>query len=399
MPKITRRHLLRTASSLCGASLLPSYAYSTPVSPSPASPTLQPFSRFVDVAKAAGLTQVIPYGTPDKATYIIEVMGGGCAFFDYDNDGWMDVLLLGGRYDTPLAQNNGSRLYHNNRDGTFKDVTAAAGLTSSGWATGVCVGDYDNDGFEDLFLTAYGQNRLMHNNGNGTFTDVTAKAGLANAQPRFGTGCTFLDYDRDGWLDLFVANYADVRFETLPKPNLQNLNCSFEGVAVNCGPSGLPFPTHSLFRNNRDGTFTDVSEKSGIAAMQGSYGLTAITFDADGDGWPDIFVACDSTPSLLMMNNHDGTFREEGLLRGVALSGEGQEMAGMGVGVGDYDLDGRPDLIKTHFLNQASGLYRNLGKGEFEDVTVAAGLGSERRFITWGAGHRRPRQRRISRHL
>jgi len=378
-PKVTRRHLLRTTTALCGASLLPSRAFSTLTGA-----VLPPFSRFVDVAKYAGLTQPIPYGEPGKATYIIEVMGGGCAFFDYDNDGWMDVLLLGGRYDT--ERSNGTRLYHNNRDGTFADVTAAAGLTSSGWATGVCVGDYDNDGFEDLFLTAYGQNRLLHNNGNGTFTDVTAKAGLGDAHPRFGTGCTFLDYDRDGWLDLFVANYADVRFETLPKPNLQMTNCSFEGVAVNCGPSGLPFPTHSLFRNNRDGTFTDVSKQSGIAAMRGSYALTAITFDADEDGWPDIFVACDSTPSLLLMNNHDGTFREEGLLRGVALSGEGQELAGMGVGIGDYDLDGRLDLVKTHFLHQASGLYRNLGRGDFDDATAAAGLGSERRFITWGVG-------------
>jgi hypothetical protein len=386
LPKITRRHLLRTASTFCCASLLPSRAFSTSLQTSPAPPVLKPFSRFVDVAKHAGLTQAIPYGVPGKATYIIEVMGSGCAFFDYDNDGWMDVLLLGGRYDTPLVQNNGSRLYHNNRDGTFRDVTGAAGLTSSGWATGVCVGDYDNDGFEDLFLTAYGQNRLMHNNGDGTFTDVTAKAGLTNAQPRFSTGCTFLDYDRDGWLDIFVANYADVRFETLPKPDLQKPNCSFEGVAVNCGPSGLPFPTHSLYRNNRDGTFSDVSKQSGIAAMKGSYGLTAMSFDADDDGWPDIFVACDSTPSLLMMNNHDGTFREEGLLRGVALSGEGQEMAGMGIGLGDYDLDGRPDLVKTHFLHQPSGLYRNLGNGEFDDVTVVAGLGNETRFITWGAG-------------
>ena len=263
MKKMTRRNLLKTAPALYGASLLGREGFGFTGGRS-----LPPFSRFVDVAEAAGLTRPIAYGDRGKATYIIEVMGGGCAFFDYDNDGWMDVLIVGGisgdRHEATVPEANGTRLYHNNRDGTFKDITSPAGLTGTGWATGVCVGDYNNDGFEDLFLTAYGQNRLLHNNGNGTFSDVTAKAGLLNAQPRFGTGCTFLDYDRDGWLDLFVANYADVSFEKLPRPNLQMPNCNFEGVPVNCGPSGLPFPTHSLFRNNRDGTFSDVSKQSGI---------------------------------------------------------------------------------------------------------------------------------------
>jgi enediyne biosynthesis protein E4 len=379
--KLTRRSLLQTASALCGASLLGRLGY-----PGTTDRGLPPFSVFHDIAQAAGLTQPIPYGDSERATYIIEVMGGGCAFFDYDNDGWMDLLIVGGRYEDRVPAGGGTRLYHNGRDGTFTDVTAKAGLTSKDWATGVCVGDYDNDGFEDLFLTAYGQNRLMHNNGDGTFTDVTAKAGLLSAAPRFGSGCTFLDYNRDGRLDLFVANYANVSFDTLPKPNLQMPNCSFEGVAVNCGPSGLPFPTHSLYRNNGDGTFTDVSKEAGISAVRNGYGLTAVAFDVDEDGWPDIFVACDSTPSLLLMNNRDGTFREEGVMRGVALSGAGQELAGMGIGVGDYDLDGRLDVVKTHFLNQASGLYHNVGKGEFEDVTVESGLGVERRFISWGAG-------------
>jgi hypothetical protein len=378
---MTRRSLLQAASALCGASLLERFAAAAPLSGATSS-----FSRFVDVAASAGLTQIIPYGNSKQATYIIEVMGGGCAFFDYDNDGWMDVLIVGGRFEDRVPEGGGTRLYHNNRDGTFRDVTTQAGLTSSGWETGVCVGDYDNDGFEDLFLTAYGQNRLMHNNGDGTFTDVTEKAGLRNVRPRFGSGCTFVDYNRDGHLDLFVANYTDVTFETLPKPNLQMPNCNFEGVPVNCGPSGLPFPVHSLYRNKGDGTFIDVSKESGIGSIRGSYGLTAVAFDADEDGWPDIFVACDSTPSLLLMNNRDGTFREEGLLRGVALSGEGHAMAGMGVGVGDYNLDGRLDVLRTDFLHQASSLYRNLGRGEFEDATVAAGLGAERRFITWGCG-------------
>jgi hypothetical protein len=380
-PQLTRRRLLQMAPALCGASLFGRAGYANAVER-----TLPPFSVFHDVAQAAGLTQVVPYGYPDKATYIIEVMGGGCAFVDYDNDGWMDLLIIGGRFEDHVSSGGGTRLYHNRRDGTFTDVTAKAGLTSADWATGVCVGDYDNDGFEDLFLTAYGQNRLMHNNGDGTFSDVTAKARLLSAGPRFGSGCTFLDYNRDGWLDLFVANYAGVTFETLPRPNLQMPNCSFEGVPVNCGPSGLPFPTHSLYRNNGDGTFTDVSKEAGISGLRNGYGLTAVAFDVDEDGWPDIFIACDSTPSQLLVNNRDGTFREEGVMRGLALSGAGQELAGMGIGVGDYDLDGHLDVVKTHFFNQASGLYHNVGKGEFEDATVEAGLGGERRFITWGAG-------------
>ena len=379
--KLTRRRLLQAAPALYGASLLGRLGYASVTVPG-----LPPFSVFHDIAREAGLTQSIPYGDSRKATYIIEVMGGGCAFFDYDNDGWMDLLIVGGRHENEVPAGGGTRLYHNRRDGTFTDVTAKAGLTSSDWATGVCVGDYNNDGFEDLFLTAYGQNRLMRNNGDGTFTDITAKAGLHNPSARFGSGCTFLDYNRDGWLDLFVANYANVTLDTLPKPNLQMPNCSFEGVPVNCGPSGLPFPTHSLYRNNGDGTFTDVSKQSGISSLRNGYALSAVSFDVDEDGWADIFVACDSTPSLLLMNNRDGTFREEGLMRGVALSGAGQELAGMGIGVGDYDLDGHLDIVKTHFLNQASGLYHNAGSGEFEDVTVESGLGVERRFISWGAG-------------
>ncbi len=322
------------------------------------------------------------YGNPDKATYIFEVMGGGCAFFDYDNDGWMDIFILGGRQLDGTPHGASNRLYHNNRDGTFTDVTEKAGLIHAGWATGVCVGDYNNDGFEDLFVTYYGNNRLYRNNGDGTFTDITAAAGLAEVTPRFGTGCTFVDYNRDGWLDLFVANYVDVNLARMP--SLSTPNCNFEGVPVNCGPQGLPFPRHSLYRNNGNGNFTDVSKESGIAALTGSYGLTAVTFDVDEDGWPDILVACDSTPSLLLMNNHDGTFREEGLMRGLALSGDGQQVAGMGIGVGDYNLDGHLDVVRTHFMNQATGLYRGEGHGAFEDVTSQAGLAGERRFISWG---------------
>lgn len=324
------------------------------------------------------------YGTPEAVTYIIEEMGGGCAFFDYDNDGWLDIFIVGGRTLEGIPPDASNRLYKNNRDGTFKDVTKEAGLWDAGWGVGVCVGDFDNDGFEDLFVTYYGQNKLYRNNGNGTFTDVTEKAHLSFDGTRFGAGCTFLDYNRDGLLDLFVSNYVDIDLAHAAKPNLDMSNCTYEGVAVACGPRGLKAPQHYLYRNNGDGTFTDVSKESGIAAIKGSYGLTAVSYDVDEDGWPDIFVACDTTQSLLLMNNHDGTFREEGLLRGVAISPDGKEMAGMGIGVGDYDLDGHLDIVKTHFQLQASGLYKNDGKGNFDDVAQQAGLTVERNYVSWG---------------
>ncbi len=344
-----------------------------------------PFSQFTDVAAHAGLTQPIVYGTPGQVTYIVESMGGGCAFLDYDNDGWMDIFLLGGRTLDGTPPGSGNRLYHNNRDGTFTDITAKSGLADPGWAVGVCVGDYNNDGFEDLFLTYYGHNRLYRNNGDGTFTEVTARAGLSHAGNRFGAGCTFLDYDRDGHLDLFVANYVEFDLATAPKPNAQVATCSYQGLAVYCGPRGLSLPTHALYHNNGDGTFTDVSKASGIDSVKTSYGLTAVAMDIDEDGWPDIFVACDSTPSLLFMNNHDGTFREEALLRGLAVSGDGQDMAGMGIAPGDYDLDGHIDIFKTHYQLQSSGLYHATGKGEFDDVSNSSGIGVERRFVSWGA--------------
>jgi len=351
-----------------------------------AAPRAAPFSQFTDVAAQAGLTQPIVYGTPGKATYIDESMGGGCAFFDYDNDGWMDIFIAGGRRLDGTPPGSGNRLYRNNRDGTFTDVTAKAGLGDPGWANGVCVGDYNNDGFEDLFLTYYGHNRLYRNNGDGTFADVTAKAGLLHEGDRFGAGCTFVDYNKDGHLDLFVSNYVEFNEATAPKPNVQVATCSYQGVAVYCGPRGLPAPAHALYRNNGDGTFTDVSKASGIASVKTSYGLTAVALDIDEDGWPDILVAADSTPSLLFMNNHDGTFREEALQRGLAVSADGQEMAGMGIAPGDYDLDGHIDIFRTHYQLQASGLYHATGEGEFDDVSFAAGIGGERRYVSWGAG-------------
>jgi enediyne biosynthesis protein E4 len=346
----------------------------------------RPFdAHFVDIAEQAGLTLPIIYGNPDNKDYILEAVGCGCAFFDYDNDGWIDIFMLSGTRleGAPPAATN--RLYKNNRDGTFTDVTEKAGLRNVGWASGVCVGDYDNDGFEDLFCTYFGQNKLYHNNGDGTFTDVTRKAGLWNDTLRWGAGCTFFDYNRDGHLDLFVSNYLQFDQARVPKPGA-NSNCNWKGQPVECGPRGLPPGMHSLYRNNGDGTFTDVSEQAGISKLRESYGMTVVSADFDNDGWPDIYVACDSTPSLLLMNNHDGTFREEGVQRGVALSEDGMEQAGMGVGIGDFDLTGSLDLFKTHFADDTNGLYRNDGKGNFDDVTLAAKIGVETHYICWGAG-------------
>ncbi len=388
----TRRSLLRTAPALCASALFPRILSASPLdpqaAPAPEHPVAEPkpFSKFTDIAQSAGLTATMYYGVPEAVTYIIEEMGGGCAFFDYDNDGWMDIFILGGRRLEDIPEGASNRLYKNNRDGTFTDVTKKAGLWDAGWAVGVCVGDYNNDGFEDLFVTYYGQNKLYHNNGDGTFTDVTAKAGLLHEGTRFGAGCTFLDYNRDGFLDLFVSNYVDIDMAHALKPSLDVPNCNYEGVAVACGPKGLKAPPQFLYRNNGDSTFTDVSKESGISSFRGSYGLTAVSFDADEDGWPDIYVACDTTSSLLLLNNHDGTFREEGLMRGVAISPDGEEMAGMGIAVGDYDLDGHLDIFKTHFQLQAAGLYHNVGKGEFEDEAHAAGLAGERTYVSWGNG-------------
>lgn len=349
-------------------------------------PSARPFgATFLDVARHAGLSQPVIYGGIDRKDYILEADGCGCAFLDYDNDGWMDIFILTGTRLAGSPIDNTNRLYKNNRDGTFTDVTDKAGLRDAGWANSVCVGDYNNDGLEDMFCTYFGQNKLYRNNGDGTFIDVTKAAGLFDPSTRWGAGCSFLDYDNDGNLDLFVSNYVQFDFQHVPKPGA-NVNCNWKGLPVNCGPRGLPPGSHSLYRNNRNGTFTDVSRESGISNFRESYGMTVIGADFDEDGWPDIFVACDSTPSLLFMNNHDGTFREEGVLRGVALSDDGSEQAGMGAAVGDYNLDGHLDLFMTHFTNDTCGLYRNDGKGNFEDVTLASRIGVETRFTCWGAG-------------
>jgi hypothetical protein len=349
-------------------------------------PSGRPFvAQFTDIAAQAGLTHPIVYGGVDSKQYVLEVVGCGLAFLDYDNDGWLDIFVLGGTRLEGAPSGATNRLYKNNRNGTFTDVTEKAGLTSTDWASSVSVGDYDNDGFDDLFVTYYGHNVLYKNNGDGTFTDVTERAGLRQQVVRYGSGCTWVDYDRDGHLDLFVGTYLDTTLEKLPKPG-ENSDCRWRGVPVNCGPRGLPTGYVQLFHNNGNGTFTDVSRQSGVAAASGSYPMTAVVADYDNDGWPDIYVACDSTPSWLFRNQHDGTFREEGLERGVALSEDGLEQAGMGVALGDYDLDGNLDIFKTHFADDTNVLYRNDGKGYFNDVTIRAGIGVETRYIGWGTG-------------
>ena len=346
----------------------------------------RPFdARFVDVAASAALIAPVIYGEVDRDKYILEANGCGCAFFDYDNDGWMDIFLLSGTRLSGAPPGATNRLYKNNRDGTFTDVTKQAGLEAVGWANSVSVGDYNNDGYEDLFCTYFGQNRLYRNLGNGTFKDVTKEAGLIESEVRWGAGCSFVDYNRDGYLDLFVSNYLNFDFNKVPAPGA-GVNCNFKGIPIECGPRGLPFGHHSLYRNNGDGTFTDVSKESGIGKPWASYGMTVVAADFNEDGWPDIYVASDSTPSLLFMNQHDGTFKEEGVERGVALGNDGGEEAGMGVGVGDYNLDGHLDIFKTHFSDDTDVLYRNDGTGNFDDVTVPSKIAVETRFASWGAG-------------
>jgi enediyne biosynthesis protein E4 len=352
--------------------------------PTPRSkPSGLPFdARFTDVARQAGLALPVVAGHPQRADYVIEAMSCGVAFLDYDNDGWLDILVLSGsRFGDPPPDAS-QRLYKNNRDGTFRDVTKSAGLFRTGYQYGVTIGDYNNDGFEDLFVTGWGQNALYRNNGDGTFTDVTKESGLLNAQPRFGSGCVFVDYDRDGRLDLFVANYVGFDMDSVPRAGQSN-SCSERFF---CGPRGLPYGRHSLYHNNGDGTFTDVTGASGIGGVAGGYGLTATAADFDNDGWPDIYLACDSTPSLMFRNNHNGTFTEQAIETGTALSDDGMVQAGMGLGIGDLRLDGNLHIVKTHFSGDTPAVYLNDGKGNFRDGTLRAGLGVETRFIDWGLG-------------
>ncbi|MGE5110927.1 MAG: CRTAC1 family protein [Acidobacteriaceae bacterium] len=341
---------------------------------------------FINTAKEAGLNVETIFGGEHKNKYLLETTGCGVAFYDYDNDGWLDVFLVNGTRleGFPAGKEPINHLFKNNRDGTFTDVTDKAGLRRSGWGQGVCIGDYDNDGFDDLFITYYGNNALYHNNGDGTFTDVSVKAGVAGTRTRWGTGCAFLDYDRDGKLDLFVANYIDLDLKTAPVP--ESGPCLYKGVMVACGPPGLEGDTDILYHNNGDGTFTDVTDAAGIKKAGGTFGLGVLTADFDNDGWPDVYVANDSTPSLLFQNKRNGTFEDIGIEAGCSLSADGKPQAGMGVSAADYDLDGNLDIVKTNFAGDTPSLYHNLGGARFEDATFSGGLGLHTKYLGWGCG-------------
>jgi enediyne biosynthesis protein E4 len=347
-------------------------------------PQASPVANFTDVAEKAGLTMTTIFGGKDTKKYIIETTGTGVAIFDYDNDGWPDIFLVNGTtlegFRAGTAPSN--HLFRNNHDGTFADVTAKAGLTATGWGQGVCAGDYDNDGWEDLYVTYYGKNRLYHNQ-NGVFSEVAEGSGVAGTGKAWGTGCAFVDYDRDGLLDLMVANYVDFDVSTAPAPG-ERASCVWKGVPVMCGPRGLPGAKNILYHNLGGGKFEDVTAKAKIGQTSGHYGFSVSTLDYDDDGWPDIYVACDSTPSILYHNNHDGTFTDKAVLAGAAFNEDGREQAGMGSTVADYDGDGKLDIFKTNFSDDTSTLYRNNGNGTFDDVTFAAGLGLYTRYLGWG---------------
>jgi enediyne biosynthesis protein E4 len=344
--------------------------------------------QFVDVAREAGLNIPNVWGGVDRKRYIIEAKGSGLAFFDYDNDGWLDIYLTNGTRlgeKWPPGKLPTSQLFKNNRDGTFTNVTEQSGLARTGWQTGVCVGDYDNDGWDDLFCCFWGHNILFHNNGDGTFTDATRKAGVYNQPVRWGAGCTFLDYDRDGYLDLFVCNYIELdpaQVSSSSEPAV----CQWKGLSVMCGPRGLRGDTNVLYHNNGDGTFQDVSERAGILKPGPRYSITAVSYDFDNDGWPDIYVAVDSEPSILFHNNHDGTFTDVAVTAGCAYSETGHEQAGMGVAVADYDCDGWFDIFKTNFSDDTCNLYHNNGDGTFSDVTFPSGIAVNSRYVGWGCG-------------
>ena len=338
--------------------------------------------QFVDITAQAGISFKHAY-SPEKK-YIVESMSGGVALFDYDNDGYLDIFLVNSLTVDLLKSNKRTRsvLYHNNGDGTFTDVTDKAGLGDIGWGTGVAVGDYNNDGFDDLYVTCLGPDHLFKNNGNGTFTDATVKAGVGD--PRWSTGAAFMDYDNDGKLDLFVTNYVGFDVNHLPTFG-EGPTCQFKGVPVQCGPRGLPGAGDTLYHNNGDGTFTDVSKKAGVDDAIGYYGMDVVASDFDGDGWVDIFVANDSTPNYFYHNNRNGTFSEIGFESGVAVNGSGAEQGCMGVTVGDYDHDGRLDMFITNFDDEYNVLYRNVGRHNFKDVSYDAGVASvSLPYVGWG---------------
>lgn len=339
---------------------------------------------FTNVGREAGLDSSTVFGGATSNKYLLETTGTGLAFIDFDNDTWLDLFIVNGSTLEGFAPDRAptNHLYRNKGNGKFEDVTARAGLGASGWGQGACVGDYDNDGYDDLFVSYWGQNRLYRNRRDGTFSEVTRAAGLRNDRTRWGTGCAFLDYDRDGYLDVFVANYIDLDLATAPTP--ESGLCRYKGVQVACGPPGLRGGKNALYHNRGNGRFEDVSDKAGITSASGTYGLGVSTLDFDNDGWVDLYVANDSNPSALYRNNHDGTFTDIGIRAGCAFSQDGKPQAGMGVAIGDYDRNGTMDIFKTNFAGDTSTLYANTGDGSCEDKTFAAGIGVNTRWLGWG---------------
>jgi enediyne biosynthesis protein E4 len=336
---------------------------------------------FVDIAEAAGLTAPQICGSEDTKRDIHEIPGTGVAFLDFDNDGRLDILLVNADRLQPARDGRRptNHLYRNLGQGRFADVTRKAGLDRPGWGVGVCSGDIDNDGFDDLYLTYWGPNRLYRNLGNGRFADITARSNTAGPADEWSTGCTFLDYDRDGLLDLAVVSYGNPQ-------SVGKGGCSWEGIPVACGPGAGQSGRVTLYHNRGDGTFEDVSVKAGIRGEYRCFGLTAVAADLTRDDWTDLYVACDGTPSLLFRNNRNGTFSEIGLVAGVALNQHGYEQAGMGIAVGDYNHDGFLDLVKTNFEDDLISVYRNVDREYFVDEAAGAGLGGDSRYVAWGIG-------------
>jgi hypothetical protein len=342
---------------------------------------------FSNASREAGTDVPHVWGSRDNQRYIIEVKGSGLGFIDFDRDGWLDIYLTNGvRFGETYTPETApiSHLLKSNRDGSFTDVTAHAGVGRTGWGTGVAVGDYDNDGWDDLFCTYWGHNVLFRNDGDGTFEDVSKKAGLHGERVRWGSGSTFLDYDRDGDLDLFVANFIELDIEKVRTP-LDPDPCLWKGLPIVCGPRGLPPGKNILYRNEGDGTFTDVSEEAGVLAPGPRYSITPVSYDFDNDGWPDVYVAVDSMPSMLFHNNHDGTFSEIGVPAWAAYNEDARPQAGMGLAIGDYDVDGWLDIFKTHFQDDTPVLFRAMGDGTFTDETGPAGMGELSQHVSWGA--------------
>jgi len=342
-----------------------------------------PLADYRDVAREAGLTGVGVSGAERGKEYILETTGTGIALVDFDGDGRLDILQVnGGR--TMKGAGERHYLYRNLGGLKFEDVTEKAGIVSTGWGQGVCAGDADGDGHIDVVITNHGENTLWRNNGRGAFVDETKPRGLWRGKARWSTGCAFLDYDRDGDLDLFIAHYSSMDPAKTPRPSDKSA-CVWKGLKVVCGPRGLPAETMSLYQNDGTGRFVDVSKKAGIEGPRNHYGFTALVSDYDNDGWPDIFVACDSTASLLYQNKRNGTFEEIGVISGAAFNEDGREQAGMGATAADFDGDGLLDIFKTNFSDDIPTLYKNLGGGNFQDITVAAGLAIHVKYLGWGA--------------